>query len=71
MKKGSNKSSRKPMRSEYNFSQGERGKYARRYAQGTNVVVLAPDVAKVFHNSKVVNLSLRSIIRRQSRELVK
>ena len=46
MKKVSNKSSRKQMRNEYDFSQGERGKYARRYTQGTNVVVLEPDVAK-------------------------
>ncbi len=53
------------------FSRGERGKYARRYAQGTNVVVLEPDVAKVFPNSKVVNLSLRGIIRQQARVLVK
>jgi len=42
------------MRDEYDFSQGEHGKYARRYAQGTNVVVLEPDVAKVFHSSKFV-----------------
>ena len=59
------------MRNEYDFSKGERGKYTRRYAQGTNVVVLEPDVAKVFHNAKVVNVSLRSIIRQQARELVK
>jgi uncharacterized DUF497 family protein len=71
MKKGSNKSGRKPMRNEYDFSKGERGKYARRYAQGTNVVVLEPDVAKAFPNSKVVNVSLRGIIRQQARELVK
>src|SRR5947209_4867446 len=44
MKKVSNKSSCKQMRNEYDFSQGERGKYARRYTQGTNVVVLEPDV---------------------------
>ena len=59
------------MRNEYDFSKGERGKYARRYGQGTNVVVLEPDVAKVFPNSKVVNVSLRGIIRQQARELVK
>jgi hypothetical protein len=64
-------SSRKQMREEYDFSRGERGKYARRYAQGTNVVVLEPDVAKVFSNSKVVNVSLRKIIRQQARQLVK
>jgi hypothetical protein len=53
---------------EYDFSRGIRGKYARRYARGTNVVVLEPDVAKVFPNAEAVNSSLRSlaeIIRRR------
>jgi len=59
------------MHDEYDFSQGELGKYARRYAQGTNVVVLEPDVAKVFSNSKSVNASLRRIIRRRAMELAK
>jgi hypothetical protein len=59
------------MRAEYDFSHGERGKYARRYAQGTNVVVLEPDVAKVFSNSKSVNVSLRRIIRQQAPALAK
>ena len=36
------------MLQEYDFSRAVRGKYARRYAQGTNVVVLEPDVAKGF-----------------------
>ena len=40
MKKSSNKSAQKQMCEEYDFSRGERGKYARRYAQGTNVIVL-------------------------------
>jgi hypothetical protein len=71
MKKASNKPAGKRMQKEYDFSHGERGKYARRYAQGTNVVVLEPDVAKAFPNSKVVNISLRGIIRQQARELVK
>jgi hypothetical protein len=53
------------MRNEYDFSNGMRGKYARRYAQGTNLVVLEPDVAKAFPNSKVVNASLRKIIRQK------
>jgi hypothetical protein len=48
---------------ECNFSQGARGKYARRYAKGSNVVVLEPDVAKVFPNSEAVNDSLRSLAR--------
>ena len=53
---------------EYDFSQGIRGKYARRYAKGSNDVVLEPDVAKVFPNAEAVNSSLRSlaeIIRRR------
>jgi hypothetical protein len=54
------------MREGYDFSQGERGKYARRYTQGTNVVVLEPDVAKVFRNSKTVNASLRKLICQQA-----
>lgn len=59
MKKKSNNG----MRNDYDFSQGRRGKYARRYAEGTNVVVLAPDVAKVFPTSQKVNASLRKLIR--------
>jgi hypothetical protein len=53
---------------EYDFSKGVRGKYARRYARGSNVIVLEPDVAKLFPNADVVNTSLRSlaeIIRRR------
>jgi len=46
---------------EYDFWQGVRGKYAQRYARGSNVVVLEPDVAKVFPNADVVNSSLRSL----------
>jgi hypothetical protein len=60
------------MRAEYDFSQGVRGKYAHRYAQGTNVVVLEADVAKVFPNAEAVNTSLRAlagIIRRQHKTL--
>jgi hypothetical protein len=70
-KSSSNKPARKPMRDEYDFSQGERGKYARRYAQGANVVVLEPDVAKVFSDSKSVNVSLRRITRKQTPALGK
>lgn len=54
---------------EYDFSRGVRGKYAPRYAKGSNIVVLDPDVARVFPNAEAVNNSLRSlaeIIRRQT-----
>jgi len=53
---------------EYDFSKGVRGKYARRYARRSNVVVLEPDVAKIFPNAEAVNSSLCSladIIRRR------
>ena len=53
---------------EYDFSGGIRGKYAKRYAEGTNVVVIDPDVAKYFPDHDSVNEALRSlagIIKRQ------
>jgi hypothetical protein len=63
-----NEKNNSEMRAEYDFSAGVRGKYARRYAQGTNVVVLEPDVARAFPNAEAVNSSLRAlaqIIRKQ------
>jgi hypothetical protein len=72
MKKQSAKSGDKDMRAEYDFSRGVRGKYFRRYQRGANVVVLEPDVAKVFPNAGAVNDSLRAlanIIRRQEKAL--
>ena len=49
------------MRKEYDFPQGVRGKYAKAYHQGSNVVVLAPDVAERFPNAESVNQALRSL----------
>jgi len=49
------------MLDEYDFSQGVVGKYAKQYAEGTNVVLLDPDVAKVFPDSEAVNQALRAI----------
>ena len=49
------------MRNHYDFSGGVRGKYARRYAEGTNVVVLDPDVALLFPNGAAVNETLRAV----------
>jgi hypothetical protein len=48
---------------EYDFSQGVRGKYAQRYAEGSNVIVLSPDVAEIFPDSKSVNETLRALIK--------
>jgi hypothetical protein len=47
---------------EYDFSGAVRGKYYERYRQGTNVVLLDPDVAAVFRDSAVVNDTLRSLV---------
>jgi hypothetical protein len=46
---------------EYDFSGAERGRYAARYAEGTNVVVLDPDVAAVFPTGAAVNEALRAL----------
>ena len=50
------------MLEEYDFSGGTRGKYIKRYAEGTNVVILEPDVAKYFPDNESVNEALRSLI---------
>jgi hypothetical protein len=63
MKRASKTKTSDGMRKEYDFSNAEIGKYARRYAAGTNVVVLDSDVAEVFPNSKSVNDALRSLAR--------
>ncbi len=41
---------------------GVRGKYFEEYCKGTNLVLLSPDVAKVFSTEKAVNDALRSLI---------
>ena len=48
---------------DYDFSDGVRGKYAGRFAAGTNVVVLSPDVAEIFPDSEAVNEALRTLVR--------
>ena len=54
------------LRPEYDESllkNGVRGKYADRYAAGTNIIRLAPDVAAKFPNDESVNEALRWVIR--------
>ena len=53
------------MKNEYDFSKGVRGKYAKQYAEGTNVILLDPDVAKAFPTSESVNKALRSLLRKK------
>ena len=63
MKDGNNRKSREDedtMRPEYDFSRADRGVTAARYAQGTNVVLLDPDVAEIFPDTRAVNEALRT-----------
>ena len=62
MKKRLKSQSSDELRPEYDFSKAVRGKHASRYWEGTNIVALEPDVAKVFKNSNAVNSALRSLI---------
>ena len=50
------------MRPEYSFQGGVRGKYAKRFAEGSNVVVLEPDLAARFPDAKAVNEALRRLV---------
>lgn len=63
MKKKQVETERDPdMLDDYDFSQGVRGKYVQRFAQGSNVVVLSPDVAEIFPDSESVNAALRLLV---------
>lgn len=67
MKKTSAKPTRRPRPStdeiqpEYDWSKAVRNPYAARYAAGSNIVVLEPDVAALFPNAASVNEALRSL----------
>jgi len=54
------------LRPEYHLRQwpkgGARGKYAKRYRAGTNLVLLDPDIRKAFRNEKAVNEALRLVL---------
>ena len=53
------------LRPEYkreDLGEGIRGKYFEAYQKGTNLVLLSPDVAKVFPTEEAVNEALRSLI---------
>jgi hypothetical protein len=53
------------LRPEYDFSQlkgGVKGKYVQQYRAGTNLVLLAPDVAQAFPTDEAVNEALRQLI---------
>ena len=62
MKKPPSKRRTREMRAEYGFSGGVRGKYVDRYRRGTNVVLLDPELAVAFPDSKSVNDALRALV---------
>ena len=62
MKKNQDKPAPDEMRPEYDLRGGVRGKYYERYREGTNVVLLEPDVAQVFRDSATVNEALRQYL---------
>jgi hypothetical protein len=62
MKRGTKKQPDPDMLDEYDFSRGVRGKYAKQYADGSNVVVLAPDIAEHFPDSESVNTALCALV---------
>jgi hypothetical protein len=62
MKKGATNKCDPDMLKEYDFSEGVRGKYAERYAEGSNVVVLPPDLAQAFPTPEAVHDALRGLL---------
>jgi hypothetical protein len=66
MKKKSAKDRNDDLRAEYDLGEllktGVQGKYAQRYRQGTNLVLLAPDVAEAFPTAEAVNETLRLVL---------
>ena len=58
-------SERDTLRPEYrreDLGEGVRGKYYKQYQEGTNVVLLEPDIAAAFPNEAAVNDALRSLL---------
>jgi hypothetical protein len=53
---------RTEMKTEYDFSSGIRGKYAKQYQQGNNVVLIDPELLEAFPDSKAVNDALRALV---------
>ena len=50
------------MKKSYDFSSGVRGKYVKKYNQGTNLVAIDTDLLKAFPDSSSVNAALRNLV---------
>ena len=71
MKKDSENNLEDRLRPEYDFGQmqgGVRGKYVERYREGTNLVLLDPDVAQAFPKAEDVNEALRLLMKLAQRQ---
>jgi hypothetical protein len=65
MKKASEKAMDDDLHPEYDLAElkgGVRGKYLREATSGTNVVLIEPDLATVFHDAESVNRALRLLV---------
>jgi hypothetical protein len=56
------------MRPEYDFSKGIRGKYYKRYSEGSNIVMIDPDLHEYFPDQKSVNEALRGLATKMKRK---
>jgi hypothetical protein len=71
MKKARNHKADRDMLKEYDFSRGVRGKYAQRYGEGSNIVVLPPDLAKAFPTAESVHQALHVYLKLAERLQIK
>ena len=62
-RKGVTEAQEPEMRDHYDFTGGERGKYAHLFPQKAHIVVLSPDLVTAFPNSDSVNEALRSLVK--------
>ncbi len=71
MKKKTKTTKSDAIRKEYDFSNGARGKYSKRYWQSNNLVAISKDVAKYFNDSESVNEALRTLLRISGKKSIK
>ncbi|MFZ5452088.1 MAG: hypothetical protein ACOZF2_09505 [Thermodesulfobacteriota bacterium] len=69
MKKKSKSEKNDDLRPEYDlselFKEGVQGKYAHRFREGANLVLLDPDIAEAFPSDEAVNTALRLVMQLQ------
>ncbi len=63
MKRSNAARHRRDLLPEYDFRGGVRRKYVKRYTTGSNVVVLSPELSRIFPSSRAVNEALRAVVR--------